>query len=310
MPIFDLFSKRQKRLRGDTPDVYVYDEIPQQLRVQIVHILRDAFGPPEYSQYGGKNPVIAAFDEIHGILCREYGVFSLAKKRDDDGWDAVTDFILSDENPERVLDALELCIKYVDKLVRGDSYKFNGVRQNADEAITELNRRFLEHSVGFQYESENILRIDSQVIHAEVVRPALAFLADSSFKGPNEEFLKAHEHYRAGRTKECIAECLKAFESTMKTICGRRKWTYKPTDTAKPLIDVLFAQKLIPEYLQSEFGALRTILESGIPTLRNKTSGHGQGPALVNVPSYFVSYVLHLTASTILFLCEADKNLK
>ena len=41
MGIFDLFSKRQKRLRGEAPDVYTYDEIPEPLRVQIVHIFRD-----------------------------------------------------------------------------------------------------------------------------------------------------------------------------------------------------------------------------------------------------------------------------
>jgi hypothetical protein len=44
MPIFDLFSKRQKRLRGEVPGVYTYDQIPQTLRVQIVHIIRDAKG--------------------------------------------------------------------------------------------------------------------------------------------------------------------------------------------------------------------------------------------------------------------------
>ena len=43
MPIFDLFSKRQKKLRGETPDVYVYDELPNPLRVQIVHIWENIF---------------------------------------------------------------------------------------------------------------------------------------------------------------------------------------------------------------------------------------------------------------------------
>jgi len=44
MAIFDLFSKRQKRLRGEVPDIYTYDDIPQSLRVQIVHIIRDCIG--------------------------------------------------------------------------------------------------------------------------------------------------------------------------------------------------------------------------------------------------------------------------
>ena len=42
--IFDLFSKRQKRLKGDIPDIYTYDEIPNSLRVQIIHIWYDVLG--------------------------------------------------------------------------------------------------------------------------------------------------------------------------------------------------------------------------------------------------------------------------
>jgi len=55
MAIFDLFSKRQKRLRGDVPDVYSYDEVPQPLRVQIVHIWQDSLGSEKeyYNEYIG-----------------------------------------------------------------------------------------------------------------------------------------------------------------------------------------------------------------------------------------------------------------
>jgi hypothetical protein len=33
MSILDIFSKRQKKLRGDVPDVYTYDSIPEPLKV-------------------------------------------------------------------------------------------------------------------------------------------------------------------------------------------------------------------------------------------------------------------------------------
>ncbi len=310
MAIYELFSKRQRRLRGEVPDVYVYDDLPRELRVQIIHILRDTFGPSERDQFEIPNTSLNAFNEIHDMLAREYGVFSLGKQRNEDGWDAVTGFILSSDDHEKIIDAVELCLKFIDLVVRENAYRYEGASQSPDEAIDELNQRFQEHGIGFQYEAGQVVRIDSRLMHAEVVKPALSFLSDKSLKGPNEEFLKAHEHYRAGRHKECVAECLKAFESTMKAICDRRKWSYGANDTAKPLIDVLFKHELIPNYLQSEFSALRTILESGVPTLRNRTSGHGQGSTPVELPSYLASYVLHLTASTILFLCEADKNLK
>ena len=87
-----------------------------------------------------------------------------------------------------------------------------------EEAIAELNTRFREHGVGYQYESGEIIRVDSQLLHSEVVKPALALLTSKEYEGANTEFLKAFEHYRKNDTKECLNECLKAFESTMKAL--------------------------------------------------------------------------------------------
>ena len=68
MKVFDLFSKRQKLLRGEFPDVYTYDDIPQPLRVQIVHILRDAIG----TDIGRSSPIGKPYEFIYDTLCREY----------------------------------------------------------------------------------------------------------------------------------------------------------------------------------------------------------------------------------------------
>ncbi len=95
----------------------------------------------------------------------------------------------------------------------------------------------------------------------------------------------------------------------MKIICDKHNWIYDQNDTAKKLIQICFDNNLIPSFLQSQFTALKSVLESGIPTARNKTSGHGQGITQAVVPYYFVRYVLNLTATTILFLVEAEKEL-
>jgi hypothetical protein len=41
MATIDIFSKRQKKLRGDVPDVYTYDTIPKPLKFQIIYIWKD-----------------------------------------------------------------------------------------------------------------------------------------------------------------------------------------------------------------------------------------------------------------------------
>ena len=179
-----------------------------------------------------------------------------------------------------------------------------------DDAIAELNYRFREHGVGYQYESGQIIKVDSQLVHSEVVKPTLNFLSDPIYKGANEEFLKAHEHRRKKRYKQCLYESLKAFESCLKVICQKRGWSYTEKDTAKRLISIIFDHGLIPPFMQSHFSALRSTLESGVPTVRNNQSGHGQGPNQIAIPEYKAAYILHLTASNILLLAKADQKMK
>jgi hypothetical protein len=306
MGVMNLFSKRQRRARGEMPDVYVYDALPQALRVQIVHIIRDAFGEDHYRS----DHVSKAFDFVNRSLCHEYGVFELiqyAKSSEH----AVLNFFLREENTERALDVIELCFKVIDGFIRdNDTYQYSTTRRSEpDDALSELNERFKEHGVGYAFESGEIIRIDSEFLHAEAVKPTLAVLRGKLYEGANEEFLLAHEHYRHGRHKECLVDSLKAFESTMKSICQLRGWATKPGDTAKALITVCFSNGLLPSYLESQFSSLRSLLESGIPTVRNKNGGHGQGPDPVTVPAYIARYALNLTATSILFLVEANAAL-
>ena len=304
--IFDLFSKRQKRARGEMPDVYVYDDLPQPLRVQIVHIINDAFGEDSYASHAR-----AAYEFVKQTLCREFGVFELVEYPKSDQ-DSVFTFFLKQESVEHALDVVELFFKVIQICIgQNQSYQYYTTRKlEPAAAVAELNERFKEHGVGYQFESGEIIRVDSQFLHAEAVKPTLAVLRDKGFKGANEEFLKAHEHYRHGRYKECLVDALKAFESTMKTICSLRGWPTRPTDTAKNLIATCMSNGLFPAYFDSQFSSIRSLLESGVPTVRNKNGGHGQGAAPVAVPEYLARYTLNLTATTILFMVEAHQATK
>ena len=131
-----------------------------------------------------------------------------------------------------------------------------------------------------------------------------------SFKNANEEFLSAHEHYRHKRNKECLKDCLKALETTMKVICKLNNWEFGETDTAKKLLDTCIKNGLIPTFLMSHFTSLRTSLESGVPTIRNKLGGHGQGNTKITVPAHFASYMLYLTGTTINFLVSCQQEIK
>jgi hypothetical protein len=316
MGIFDLYSKRQKQLRGEVPDVYTYDNISQPLRVQIVHIWQDVLGNAD--QY--RNPVLYresevfhAYRMIVETLCREYGVFTLNNDNDYGNRNYLLElfnFILREQDRDKVLDSIELSFRVVHAITRNYNYLMReDASQRADSAIEELNARFQEHAIGFQFIDGKIIRIDSELIHSEVVKPALLLLHDKEYAGAQSEFLKAHEHYRHGNVKEVLNECLKSLESTMKSICVKRKWQHQSNATCSNLIQICLENNLVDTFWSSHFSALRSVLESGVPTARNKLSGHGQGATPITVPMHIAAYALHMTAACIVFLVESEKVL-
>ena len=235
----------------------------------------------------------------------------LAGEWADDPPNRCTQF-LGKTNTSGALDIIELSFRAIDLRIRKmDNYEIQdaGITQDADSAIEELNHRFKEHAIGYQYLGGQLVRLDSQFAHAEIVKPALALLNATGFDGPADEFIRAFDHYRHGRNKEAVAEALKAFESTMKSICKARKWSHPPNATAQPLIKLLFEKGLIPAGLESHFAGLRSAMESGLPTISNRTSRHGQGHEPTTIPQHFAAYALHLAASNIVFLVEAHKAL-
>ena len=310
MAVFDLYSKRQKLIRGDVSDVYTYDEIPEPLRVQIVHIWNDALG--DDGDYIVNRQVGQAYAAIVDLLCREYGVFQLCTLRGNrNHYNELLHFFINEREVDKVVDVIEVTFKCIDDLTRQYGYMGKSDSSScADVAIKELNERFMESSVGFQFTDGQIVRVDSGFIHAEVVKPVLSVLNDCSYAGAQSEFLKAHEHYRCGNNKESLVECLKSFESVMKSICDKRKWSYAQNAPCKALIDICFTNGLIPLFWQQHFSALRSTMESGVPTGRNKLGGHGQGSEVVDVPRHIVAYVLHMTAACIVFLVDAEKSMQ
>ncbi len=301
MPIYETFSKRQKRRRRlSKTDVFQYTDLPMAFRVQVIHIWNDTIGGKE-----------EAWKFMHDTLAREMGVFNLGESYQNPS--AQCQYFLLNTDTDSALDIIELSFRIIDQGIRKlDSYdkQRHGIKQEPDDAIQELNQRFLEHSIGFQFAGGELVRIDSQYIHEEAVKPAILLLQEAGFRGASDEFLRAHEHYRKGRNKEAIAEALKAFESAMKAICDVREWTYPENATAVPLVKILLEKGLIPKDLESHFSALRTAMESGLPTVSNRTSRHGQGKEPKEIPSYFAAYALHLAASNIVFLVEAHKSTK
>lgn len=318
MAVFDLFSKRKKQVAAQgKPDVYQYDVLPQPLRIQIVHIWRAAIGQYRASGYyseTGNSPSCEIWTFIHNSMARERGVWALGDLKDSqrNHQERCIQHLISADT-DSALDIIEFSFRAIDRGVRNfdaNQCQDADIEESPDEAIVELNTRFREHGVGYQYIDGCIVRVDSQFLHAETVKPALALLHEPGFDGPADEFMRAFDHHRKGENKDAIADALSAFESTLKAICTARGWTYGPKDTAKPLLDIVFKNGLVPPEMESHFTGLRSAMESGLPTLANRTSRHGQGSTPTTVPAHYVAYALHLVASNIVFLIGCHKAKK
>lgn len=315
MSVRDLYSYRKRIASGKVPDVFVYDRLPDQLRAQIVHIWRDSIG-----RFVNRSDRILGISPpsnndgwifIHNTFAREHGVLNLTNDPTID--QQCINFLQYETSVDSVLDLIEVSFQYIEcipRIIGPDERKSVGIRVGATEAISELNERFRRAGVGYRFENGQILRVDSELIHSQVVRPALRYLHHPGFKGPRDEFMKAHAHYRAGEMKDAITDANNAFESTLKTICEQRGWICQPGARASDLLKVVRSKGLLPNYLDKSFDQLVATLKSGLPKLRNEEGAHGQGASPRKTPDYLAAYALHLAAANILLLIEAHETTK
>ena len=310
MGIHDTYSRRKRLAEQGELDVYVYDEVPTVLRAQVEYIWDDAIGPYWQSSgfYTGMPPANNNTDwrSIRHQLCREKGVLSLANS-DRPKQDCIS-YLHEEKNVDAWLDIIELSFTYIEEAVSRFSHyerQKRGIKQAPNEAIAELNARFRLAAFGYRFEVGQIIRVDSELLHAEVVKPALHFLADERFSGPRDEYLSAHAHYRAGENKDAITDANNAFESTLKTICDLKGWEYPAGATASKLLKVTRDNKLLPDYFDKSFEQLAATLQSGLPKVRGEEGAHGQGAEPKATPNYIAAYALHLAAAKIVLLVEA-----
>lgn len=294
MALPDLYSRRKRQAAGAQTDVYKYDEIPYRLRQQLLYGFRDMFQFMKMSS--------DQIDDLWAITAkfmrREKGVSQLHEDAYNGVEDEFMSWFLEEREIDFVLDAVELLSKMSRHM---SQYK-------ADEfarGMSIINARFLESAIGYQVDSGQVIQISSQLVHSEVVVPALRFLSQVKYKTADEEFRKAHDEYRAGEYEDCLVDCLKSFESVLKVISAEKRWGTPENATAKQLIQAAYDNQLVPTYTQNEFSGLRSILEGGVPTVRNKAGGHGQGTAPRQLPQHLAAFQLHQTAAAILYFVQS-----
>lgn len=302
MPVWDTFARRQKRgvKKAYSTDVPQQDVITPFLRQQISDIWIESIGQYVSSWYvPGEDPFAnIIFQNIQRIARRELSDFHQFASPNDDPFRQCIQYLF-EASTEGTLSIIEIafnCLAELDHLC--ELRKCRGeIMMSGEEAVKELNKRFNIAGVGYQFEHDMIVAVNSQFIHTEAVSPAFSFLSQPGFVGALNEFEQANKYYRAGDNKTCILEAAKAVESTMKAIFELHNWSYNKQGNLSELMKTASDEGLVPRYMETPL--------QGLGTLRNKTSGHGQGQELVVVTDHEAAYGLHLAASNIVLLMKA-----
>ena len=305
--MYELLSKRIKNADGE-PEVFTYNSFPHAFRNQVFYILEDILEP--YSTCDEN-----LWDIFEANYCREKGLKGLKYDRQQAGHGKSSiGSYFANSNDTDFLDVIDYFFNLIDKKLRTlkPEYKYDYDADGAvNHAIVELNYRFKQHNLGYEFIDSQIITIDSTFLHKTAVKPALKLLFEEGFEGAEDEIRNAYERRRKGDNKNAILEAGKAFESTMKIICDKQGYAYdKNKDTAQKLIAILENNGFYPSYMNAHLTSIRTTLETGLPVVRNKVAGHGQGNQIITIPDEYTDYALHLAATNILFLVRLYRNKK
>jgi AbiJ N-terminal domain 4 len=288
--VYETYSERKRRLeQAGQPDVYSYDPIPNKLRNQIIHVWTDAFGEgrtdASYQYYASMEKAILRAEGRQSLVGS--GSSPVEECRD---W-------LVRCTTDQAIDIIELSARMIGKI-----YGQQG-------RVAEINYRFRQNAIGFQFEAGQFIKVDDQFVHAEVVKPAIGLLtSDPSYKAASAEFMTAHQHYREGTNQDAVVAANRAFESTLKAICTKRGWPFDQGSRASDLVKTVRQHGLFPDHLGNAFDSYIAMMKSGLPGIRNNSGGHGPAPNDAKVPDYIAAYAIHLSAANIVVAIEAEKH--
>lgn len=292
MTLPDTFSRR-KRATQNKYDPLVYDILPNPLRNQVIQIFDEVIDLASQDRS-------RIYTQLNKFMRKEIGTTMLSQEPYPPS--EFYRWFCHEQLSDFHLDAVEAICRLILEL---EARHRRSSRYEILQKIEELNARFLEASVGYQFEAGRLLQIDSKFEHKEVVVPALGFLAAKKYEAAEHEFLDAFDAFREGDYETTLVEACKSLESVIKVIGSEKGWGLDPNWPLKKLVGAVFDNDLIPSYMQTEFAGLKTILESGVGTVRNKSAGHGAGEKKREVPRHIAAFQLHQTAAAILLLIGA-----
>ncbi len=165
------------------PTIYQYDILPAVFRRQVIYIWMSAIGPyaalEDHSSLNIlRNPPPASnaiWIHIFSTLARELGMFALGDK-DANPFVQCQQYLLNTDT-NGALDIIDLSFHVIDRNIRRlsfDDIRYSKITQTPDDAIEELNVRFQEHGIGYQFKMRKLVKIVAQYTHEPIIQPVIS----------------------------------------------------------------------------------------------------------------------------------------
>lgn len=254
------------------------------------------------------------WEQMHKTLQHLYGRPVLSKNGGENSVDDLLKF-LYECSADNFLDFLELSFKldvsagfmdndFVESIndimrIESSPYRLTKIVGLRNERTTYLPNPLAS---SFSYPPTvtalpKVFLVDDEVVHQEAIQPALSILGAPHFQTANSEFLEALKDYREGEYSDCLTKCGSSFESVMKVICARNGWSYKESDTARPLLATIVSNSNLESFFEQPL-----LL---IATMRNRlSSSHGAGGKARTVGRHVAQYAVASTAAAIVLLVK------
>lgn len=303
-PFFDRFSRRNAPAPENLTGVW-----PKEARVQLIYTVLDSYQEVlptgidaiDYTMPKGKPGLRLIVEALRGSFARGRLLSSGAQSRDRTKEPAETELVtfLEQAPDDEVTDAVEIICAMCQFDGEANGHE-KGLHVTPAEFHGEVNDIMRRYGIGFHYDTGliGLTATDTPYERDEIHVPALGLLAQPQFQNAREELAKAEMHYRAGNYRETVSFCASAFESTLKVICGLKGWSYEPTAAASKLIEIVETNGLfkgVDALAKTYLTGLRSILQSGLPTPRNKAAAHGYGEAEIVIEPRFAKFILNQT---------------
>jgi len=296
-----------QREETNEPDFYVYDTIPDPLRGKISFAVLDCLERVKAELQNLRDPKAW---EVTYDGCRQH--LSRALGRDiGDGYYSkrdLEDFLKS----AHMIDLLRGIEVVLDHLLTLSALRRNASESGAIDAEEmrlekEINKLFALYRLGYRIEVlgapqedepiVQVIRVDSEFTHKEMVKPTLRLLQQEDFETAAEQFSDALAEYTDGKYADAITDVNSAFESVLKRVVNRKR------GTALQLIREAQTQGYFPAYQENRIAHFAELLEA-LPIVRNQEGdAHGRLESGADLER-FARYAVHLAAANIIFIMD------